>query len=68
MLDKKEKQEFIRDGKSARRKKEFGFLRERVLSGSRSLADFVDFLANFRETFPFKGVSHKKIVALRNKL
>ena len=68
MLDKKERQEFVKDGKNIKRRKEFSFLKEEVLSGSRSLTDFIHFLANFQESFSSKMVFRKEIVTLQNKL
>jgi len=68
MLTKQEKLEFLKDGRSSRRRKAFLKSRKLLLKDMGSLDEYISFLMSIQNIFqPFKA-SLKKTITSHNKL
>ena len=68
MLNKKEKEEMLADGRSPKRRKEFAQLKEEASRTSYSLDEFLRFLKDFQKIFSSFLPSGKRIITKYNKL
>ena len=68
MLSQKEKEEFLEDGLSQGRRKEFSKGKKADQRNSRSLDDFLDFLSSIQRIFSPFAPSRKETIAKFNKL
>lgn len=68
MLSKKEKQEMLEDGLSAKRRKEFAQVSKITQPSSKSLDEFINFLMSIQNIFSPFSISRKKTITRFNRL